>query len=75
MLYVTTRNQKDAFTVSHVLRENRGADGGLYVPMRLPKLSKQECSQLLNLSFGQCVAEMLNLFFSFFVTKVQKVIQ
>ena len=64
MLYVTTRNHLDAFTASPVLSENRGADGGLYVPLHLPKLSEQNCSRLSEMSFGQCVAEMLNLFFS-----------
>jgi threonine synthase len=64
LLYVTTRDHQNAVTVQHVLTENRGADGGLYVPLHLPELSKQECSRLLGLSFGQCVAEILNLFFS-----------
>ncbi len=64
MLYVTTRNHQDAFTTSHVLKQNRGADGGLYVPLNLPKLSAQECNRFSRMSFGQCVAEMLNLFFS-----------
>lgn len=64
MLYVTTRNHQDAFTTAHVLRQGRGADGGLYVPLRFPKLSEQEQNKLAEASFGQCVAEMLNLFFS-----------
>ena len=64
MLYVTTRNTRDAFTVRHVLTEGRGVDGGFYVPLRLPKLSEQEVKKLSEMSFGQCVAEILNLFFS-----------
>lgn len=64
MLYVTTRNIRDTFTVRHALTEGRGADGGLYVPLRLPKLSQQEVKKLSEMSFGQCVAEILNLFFS-----------
>ena len=64
MLYVTTRNHQDAFTDSHVLTQSRGADGGLYVPLNFPKLTPQEVNRLFGLSFGQCVAEMLNLFFS-----------
>ena len=64
MLYVTTRNHQDAYTTNHVLLENRGPDGGLYVPLNFPKLSEQECSKLAQMSFAQCVAEMLNLFFS-----------
>jgi len=64
LLYVTTRNHQDAFTTCHVLTRSKGADGGLYVPLHLPKLSEQERNKLFKMSFGQCVAEMLNLFFS-----------
>lgn len=64
MLYVTTRNHQEAFTTSHVLTQNRGNDGGLYVPLKFPKLSQQDLQRLSQLSFGQCVAEILNLFFS-----------
>lgn len=64
MLYVTTRNHQDAFPVYPVLTQSRGADGGLFVPLHFPKLSEPECRKLSQMSFGQCVAEMLNLFFS-----------
>ena len=63
MLYVTTRNHLDSFTTNRVLTENRGPDGGLYVPMHMPEFSEQDCKRLSEVSFGQCVAEMLNLFF------------
>ena len=64
MLYVTTRNHQDAFTPNHVLMHNRGEEGGLFVPINFPKLSAQECNRFAEMSFGQCVAEILNLFFS-----------
>lgn len=64
MLYVTTRNHQDTVTANHALTQNRDADGGLYVPLHFPKLSDQLRRQLSEVSFGQCVAEMLNLFFS-----------
>ena len=64
MLYVTTCNTRDAFTVRHTLTQSRGEDGGLYVPLRFPKLTEQEVRSFLQMSFGQCVAEMLNQFFS-----------
>jgi len=64
LLYVTTRNHQDAFTTNHVLTRSRGVDGGLFVPLNLPKLSMQEISKFSQVSFGQCVADMLNLFFS-----------
>ena len=64
MLYVTTRNRQDAVTVNHVLSESRGADGGLFVPLHFPRLSAQDLKKLSGVSFGTCVAGMLNLFFS-----------
>lgn len=64
MLYVTTRNRQDTVTANHALTQNRDTGGGLYVPLHFPKLSEQYRRQLSGVSFGQCVAEMLNLFFS-----------
>jgi threonine synthase len=64
LLYVTTRNDQDTFTTNHVLTQNRGTDGGLFVPLNFPKISAQEWKKLSEMSFGQCVAEILNLFFS-----------
>lgn len=63
MLYVTTRNRQEAFTVQHVLTENWAADGGLYLPLHFPKLSSGELDQLKNTSFNQRIAELLNVFF------------
>ncbi len=63
MLYVTTRNTGDAFTAYRVLGENRGPDGGLYVPIQLPKLGEAQVDALLEKPFEQAVAEVLNLFF------------
>ncbi len=63
MLYVTTRNKADAFTAQKVLRENRGADGGLYLPFHRPMFSAEEVKAFAEKSFGQSVADMLNLFF------------
>lgn len=63
MLYVTTRNHKDAVTVHSVLTRNKSDDGSLFVPQQFPKMTEQEVSRLASLSFGDCVAQMLNLFF------------
>lgn len=64
MLYITTRNNTDPCTPLHVLQESRGSDGGLYLPFRLPRLSAEELQKLAQKSFNQCVADVLNLFFS-----------
>lgn len=63
MLYVTTRNNRDAFTTQRALRENRGPDGGMYLPFRTPKFSTEELDAFAEKSFGQCVAEILNMLF------------
>ena len=68
MLYLTTRDKSDAFTAHRVLRENRGQDGGFYLPFRMPSFSQEELLTLKEKSFGQCMADMLNLFFSCHMT-------
>lgn len=64
MLYVTTRNQLDALTAHHVLTHSSDTNGGLFVPLHFPKLSEQDRKKFMALSTGQCIAEILNLFFS-----------
>lgn len=64
MLYITTRENKDAFTVARVLFQDRASDGGLFVPFRMPEFTQEEIVSLKQKSFGQTVAEILNAFFS-----------
>lgn len=64
MLYVTTRIHTDAFTARHALTENRGPEGGLYLPMRMPRLSREQICALGERSFGQNVADVMNLLFN-----------
>lgn len=64
MLYVTTRTKDDVFTAARSMNLDRGTDGGLFIPFHLPVFSRQEISALAEKSFGQNVADFLNLFFS-----------
>ena len=64
MLYVTTRNNLETYTAHRALTENRGPDGGFYVPFRLPQFDKAQIESLVKRPFSQCVADTLNLFFS-----------
>ncbi len=64
MLYITTRSTRDAFTANRSLHENRGPDGGLYVPFRMPLLDQMQLDSISDQGFGQNMAEILNLFFS-----------
>lgn len=64
MLYVTTRNKNDAHTAHKTLTADHAPDGGLFVPFQMPILPTEDILSLKDKSFGQCVAEILNLFFS-----------
>lgn len=63
MLYVTTRNKYDTYTVFKANQSDRGPDGGLYLPFRFPELSKAEIQNLAEQSFCQRIANIVNLFF------------
>lgn len=68
MLYVTTRNKADSFTAHRTLHQNYAADGGYFVPYKLNQLSQTEIDNLKDQSFGETVAQVLNLFFSTGIT-------
>ena len=63
MLYLTTRNQIESVTAYYTLTHPRSSDNGYFVPMRIPLISAEELSALTELSFGACVAAILNRFF------------
>lgn len=64
MLYVTTRNNRDAFTANRAMREERCPDGGFYVPFRKPRLTQEDVEALAGRTFNQNVADALNLMFN-----------
>lgn len=64
MLYITTRSKNDPSTAVRTMNQERGSDGGLFVPMRMPELQQADISALKDKTFGQNVADILNLFFS-----------
>lgn len=64
MLYVTTRNSQETYTSHHALTKDRGCCDGLFLPFQKHVFSLDELEALLGKSFCQCVAEVLNLFFS-----------
>lgn len=63
MLYVTTRVKNDTFTAAHALNEDRGPEGGFFVPMRLTRFTDREIKGLGEKSFAQNAAEIVNLLF------------
>jgi threonine synthase len=68
MLYVTTRNEHNAYTAHRAIHTPKGTDGGEFVPFRMPEFTSEEIAALQEKSFGQCVADMLNRFFSCGIT-------
>lgn len=68
MLYVTTRNKFDTYTVHRANQSDRGPDGGLYLPFHMPKLEREELFALKEVPFCQRIAQILNLFFSAHLT-------
>ena len=64
MLYVTTRDPRDAYTANRAMSENRCPEGGFYVPMRLPQYDHEKIALLAENSFSQNVADVLNQLFA-----------
>lgn len=64
MLYATTRNKSDVETAFKAIHLDCAGDGGLFTPFRLEPLEQQEILALKGRTFGQNMAQILNLFFS-----------
>ena len=69
MLYVTTRGTQDAFTAYRTIHQDRGPDGGFFVPMQMPVLRQADITKLIKNSFGQNIADTLNLYFGTKITE------
>ena len=63
MLYLSTINKADTFTAHKVLRSTAAPDGGKFMPMQLPVLDDFALAQFEEMSFGEAVAAIVNLFF------------
>lgn len=60
---MTTRSKHDVYTAPVTLRHHKAPDGGMFVPFRMPVLERDQIIALGEKSFGQNVADMLELFF------------
>lgn len=69
MLYVTTRNDRETYPSAKAIMENRGPDGGLYIPFRVQSMEPSELRSISELSFHECTAKILNFFFQTNLTK------
>lgn len=63
MLYVTTASPGAYHTAQYVLCHGRSREGELFVPLRLPRFDREELEKMVKLSFWDCVAGVMNLFF------------
>lgn len=62
MLYVTTRSGREVYTPAWTFRTERAADGGFYIPFRMPQFEEAQLKALESMSMGQCIAVLLNKF-------------
>lgn len=63
MLYVTTRNPGDTFPAEKALTDDRGPNGGFFVPQVIPKFDEKQIMALGEKTFSANVAAIINLFF------------
>ena len=61
MLYLTTRDKHDTFTAHRALQENTAPDGGCYAPISFPVYESKQLASIREKSFGQNVADILNI--------------
>ena len=64
MLYATTRSKTESYTAYHVLFDDLAPDGGHFVPFRMPRYDAAQIQKITDGSFGDTVAQVLNIFFS-----------
>jgi len=60
MLYITTRSSCDTYTAAKTLTVDTAADGGLFVPFRMPAISAKELQGMRQVDI---IAYVLTLFF------------
>ena len=63
MLYCTTNNDSVTFDSRCPLVQNYTDSGEIFVPVQLPEFTSKEILALQEKSFGQNIADILNLFF------------
>lgn len=63
MFYVTTRVRGDSFGSKDVLNQDRGPEGGYFVPRNLPRIPAVELRAMGKKRFSENVADVVNLLF------------
>lgn len=63
MLYASTRSKTETYTAQRTLWQDRAADGGFFVPLKLPVFRRTEILRLKNRTPEDNLALILNKFF------------
>lgn len=66
MNYSSTRDKNAKVTAAHAIAQGLSAEGGLYVPDSLPKLSKEQIMALCDKSYPERAYEIFKLFLTDF---------
>ena len=61
-MYISTRGKNDNFCAAEAIKAGIAADGGLFVPIIVPKITTQWLANLTNLSYGKRAFNILRLF-------------
>ena len=69
MDYISTRNNQNIFTFKDIFLKSLADDGGLFVPKSVKPFSKEEVSNLKNLSYNDLAAEIIYPFIGDFMSK------
>ncbi len=59
MQYISTRNTKQTFTFKDIFLKGLAADGGLYIPEKIPSYSLKELESLKELSYEQLAVKII----------------
>ncbi len=69
MEYISTRNNQKIFTFKDIFLKGLADDGGLFIPKLVKSFSKEEINNLINLSYNDLAAEIINPFIGDFMSK------
>jgi len=77
MEYVSTRNSKVKFSFKDVFLSGLAADGGLYVPCKIPQYSLEDIKQLKKLSYQELAVKIISNFCNkdFSITEIEKLVR
>ena len=69
MQYVTTRSNEKYYNWLHALSDERGEDGGFFIPAEMPHFTPEEIQGLALKNPNQALADILNLLFDCQLTR------